>query len=109
MLNHLLSYLLQLRTYRPFSTNTDPEGAGGRARQKTFYGTMILQKSPVARTVHHWFKAFLLVPSAVGEHHARTVLGCTVPTRLEAIAVFAFWIVNIVLCCVDISAFPGNL
>lgn len=60
-------------------------------------------------TAHHWVRANFIIPAAFGSHHQRLFWWCTIPTRMETTVVLAFWILNLVLCCVGYEIFWPNL
>lgn len=45
----------------------------------------------------HWVRTYLIQPPAFGTHHARLLGWCTIPLRLPALVVVAYWILTIVL------------
>ncbi|CAG8953908.1 hypothetical protein HYFRA_00010869 [Hymenoscyphus fraxineus] len=54
-------------------------------------------------------KRYITVPATFGFTHAQNIKWCTVPTRIQSIAIAAFVIFNIVLCSVSYHVFEYNL
>ncbi|EFQ98298.1 ferric-chelate reductase [Nannizzia gypsea CBS 118893] len=57
----------------------------------------------------NWVQTHVAIPSVFGSYHLRTLYGCDIPTRLEAIVIFSYWLIIAVLCCVNYELFVGNL
>ncbi|KAK6381382.1 hypothetical protein LTS17_004439 [Exophiala oligosperma] len=57
--------------------------------------------SPLYGGVQHWIRANLTTPAAFGSKHQRRSWFGTVPTRIEAIVVTAFYLLVATLCCVS--------
>ncbi|KAF1350172.1 ferric reductase NAD binding domain-containing protein [Delphinella strobiligena] len=45
----------------------------------------------------HWVRTYLIQPPAFGTHHARLLGWCTIPLRLPALVIVAYWILTIIL------------
>ncbi|DAA74355.1 TPA_exp: putative Ferric-chelate reductase (Fre2) [Trichophyton benhamiae CBS 112371] len=56
-----------------------------------------------------WIQTHLTIPSTFGSYHLRTLYGCDMPTRIEAIVIFSYWLIIAILCCVNYDLFAGNL
>jgi ferric-chelate reductase len=69
----------------------------------------LTQKSTVVTSINHWIRTYLIIPAAFGTHHQRLFWWCVIPTRMEAVMVAAFWILNLVMCCVSYEIFSPNL
>ncbi len=63
----------------------------------------------VVKSIHHWLRANVIIPAAFGSHHNRPLLWSTIPTRMETIVVASFWILTLILCCVNYLIFWPNL
>ena len=68
-----------------------------------------------ARWPHHisslysWISQQVVIPSAFSPYRRELLFGCTIPTRLESFVVLSYWIVSLILCCVNYRGFEGNL
>lgn len=51
----------------------------------------------------------VILPPIFGDSHRRTLWGFFVPTRIQALIVYSFWIVSLVLCSVNYRTFKGNM
>ena len=71
--------------------------------------TAISRLPPWAKSVSKWCKTHLTLPSVFDDYHRRTLLGCTIPTRLEGLVLLSFWALNLILCCIDYRGFEGNV
>ncbi|KAF7158180.1 hypothetical protein CNMCM5623_002846 [Aspergillus felis] len=89
MLNNLLSTMVHYRLARQV---IDVEGE----RSASKHGPL--------KVIHHWVKAKLIIPAAVGSHHQRLLGIVTLPTRLETIVVCCYWALNLILCAVSYEA-----
>lgn len=83
---------------KPFEHSSDLERA-----------TSILESAPKAGTLSRWINTNLIIPTAFGTRHQRPRWACTIPTRMETLIVAAFWILNLILCCVTYEIFWPNL
>jgi hypothetical protein len=63
---------------------------------------------PVIRLMNS-FTTNLIIPPVFGSHHQVPKFSFIIPTRLEAIIVYGYWTVTLILCSVHILAFQGNL
>ena len=54
-------------------------------------------------------RAHLVLPSVIATYRRRLLYGFTVPTRIEAFVVWAYWIISLILCSVNYKTFKGNL
>lgn len=61
------------------------------------------------RRYWNWFDRNIVLAFTFGNHHQRKLWGCTIPTRMVSIVVGIYWILNLILCAVNIDAFAGNL
>jgi hypothetical protein len=57
----------------------------------------------------HWIKTHVIIPSSFGTYHRRLLYGFSVPTRIEAFIIWAYWAISLILCAVNIRTFEGNL
>ncbi|KIV87606.1 hypothetical protein PV11_03140 [Exophiala sideris] len=71
--------------------------------------TEIAGRRPLWSLVDHWTRRALIIPTACGIHGQRYWPWITVPTRLEAIVVVAFYILVLIICCVSYEIFWPNL
>ncbi|KAK6379383.1 hypothetical protein LTS17_006301 [Exophiala oligosperma] len=51
-------------------------------------------------SIHHWFRAHIIIPATYGSYHSRPLLWSTIPTRMETIVVSCFYVMTFILCCV---------
>ncbi|KAF5862206.1 hypothetical protein ETB97_011911 [Aspergillus alliaceus] len=63
--------------------------------------------TPLA-AIYHWVATYVLIPSPQPSR-GRRLLWWTFPTRIEAIIVFLFWLLSIVLSSVSYRIFPDNI
>ncbi|KAJ5779914.1 hypothetical protein N7457_005074 [Penicillium paradoxum] len=81
-----------------------------RALESNIYPlTRMLENTPWVGTGLHWIDTHLIVPSPLATTKRRYLLGCTFPTRAEALIVMGFWMISIVLSVVGYEIFPGNI
>lgn len=76
------------------ASKVDAEGARAKVR-------------PLVKLARRVETHVTLVP-IFGSHHRRLLLGCHVPTQLEAFVIYGYWVVSFVLCCVNYRTFTGN-
>ncbi|RVX66609.1 hypothetical protein B0A52_09360 [Exophiala mesophila] len=100
--NRFISHILASRSIRK---TIDIEGEAPASSPRTGLSRLL---SPFV-SVHHWFRANLIIPAAFGSHHQRLYYWCSIPTRMETIILTLFWILNFVLCCVSYDIFEQNL
>ncbi|KAI9932327.1 hypothetical protein ASPWEDRAFT_182854 [Aspergillus wentii DTO 134E9] len=72
-----------------------------------FYHHLNIRPRSFVRSIYHCIQTHLLVPAPLS--HGRTFLWCTLPTRIEAIIVILYYIINTILSCISYPVFPGNL
>lgn len=58
---------------------------------------------------YSWIHTNLVLPSSLGSYHQRLWWWCTIPTRMITLVVASFWILSLVLSCVNYRGFEGNL
>lgn len=63
--------------------------------------------NPIA-TFYHWSRLYVIIPAALGRHHQRRLMWCTIPKRLDLLIVIGFWALIIILNCVSYGTFHGN-
>lgn len=102
MINRLSNYILQRRCV---SSTKDVESTTSSTKARTS------TSGPFAaiQSIHHWIRANLIIPAAFGSHHQRLLWWCNIPTRMETVIVTAFWILNLILCCISYDIFYPNL
>ncbi|OJD11947.1 hypothetical protein AJ78_07380, partial [Emergomyces pasteurianus Ep9510] len=61
------------------------------------------------RWLHHWIRAYFIIPAAFGTHHQRLFYWCSIPTRVETIVIVIFYVLSLALTCVGHDIFKGNL
>lgn len=61
------------------------------------------------RHITTWARKHLITPSMLPPYHIQPLLGCTVPTRLEFIIIYLYYVISIVLCAVNYRGFEGNI
>lgn len=62
--------------------------------------------------VWHWIRTHLIIPAGLAplaESHQRRVLWHTIPRRLDLVIVFLWWVLTIILSCVDYNSFSGDI
>lgn len=64
---------------------------------------------PLLSNAYHILRTHLIVPAAFKWIQKGSILMNRSPTRLEVLATAAFYILNIILCAVNIKSFQGNL
>lgn len=55
----------------------------------------------------YWSRTYLTTPSAIGTHRARLFYWCTIPTRIEALVVVAYWVLSLVFVSVGYVYYTG--
>lgn len=83
-------------------SSSDIEGSPAVSRRKS---------SGISRSLHaarFWVQKHLVIPSVLAPYRRQPLLWCSVPTRMEGFIVAAFWIISIVLGCVNYQVFVGN-
>lgn len=85
-------------TVKPYSSVKDLEG------------TAPSRESPPS-TLVHWLRTHLIIPATISSHpfHQKMFMWNTIPKRLDMLIVAGFWIVSILLGCVDYLSFNGNI
>lgn len=89
IISQLCSTLLPASTSRP-----DTEGARAKVR-------------PFAKFTH-WINTHFILAPIFGNRHRRLLLGCQVLTRLQAFVIYGYWLLSLILCCVNYRTFKGN-
>lgn len=56
-----------------------------------------------------WFKKHIAIPATFGYRCAQNIGWCTVPPRIQSLTIFAFVLLNVVLCSISYRVFEGNL
>ncbi|KAH9866794.1 hypothetical protein J1614_008487 [Plenodomus biglobosus] len=56
-----------------------------------------------------WLKQYITTPAAFGDRCSRPYGWCTIPPRVQSLTIFAFVVVNIVLCSCSYRLTDGNL
>ena len=82
------------------SSRSRSDVAGGASR------TIALP--PPVNAAWQWVRAHFVIPSALMTYHRRPLFAWQIPTRIEALVVIMYWIISLVLCCVNYNAFEGN-
>jgi hypothetical protein len=82
-------------------TGPDPEKVRTQKRKAHILDPLIRGMS--------YFTTYLIIPPVFGSKHQVPTFFFIIPTRLEAIAVYGYWAVSIILSSVHILAFQGNL
>ncbi|KAH6692727.1 ferric reductase NAD binding domain-containing protein [Plectosphaerella plurivora] len=65
--------------------------------------------SHVLGQVNAWIRKHITTPSILPPYHTQSFFGCTIPTRLEFIVIYLYWVISIVLCAVHYRGFEGNI
>ncbi|KAK2831891.1 hypothetical protein FQN49_007066, partial [Arthroderma sp. PD_2] len=106
------SILLLGMLYNSYNWVFFPRLRGNKGDLEDSYALTRGHSSWFLKPLHHlfsWIRTHLIIPSAFGSYHSRTIAGCDIPTRMEAVVIFCFWLITTVLCCVNYNLFPGNL
>lgn len=89
---------------RPSPSSIGPEDTGiADSREKP------TEKNRPFVSMYSWIRKNLITPSALPPYRRQPLFGCTIPTRIEVFIVLSYWIVSLVLCCVNYRGFKGNL
>ncbi|CAK7219843.1 hypothetical protein SCUCBS95973_003958 [Sporothrix curviconia] len=54
-------------------------------------------------------RKYVLTPSSMPPYHQQRFMGCTIPTRAESFVVLSYWIVTIILSCVNYHGQADNI
>ncbi|CZT45702.1 uncharacterized protein RSE6_06034 [Rhynchosporium secalis] len=60
-------------------------------------------------TPYIFLKKYITVPATFGYRRAQNVGWCTIPTRVQSLAIVAFVVMNVVLCSCSYWTFEGNM
>ncbi|PVH69696.1 ferric reductase like transmembrane component [Cadophora sp. DSE1049] len=60
-------------------------------------------------TPYTLLKRYITVPATFGYKRSQNVWWCTIPTRVQSLAIGAFIVINIVLCSCSYRVFPNNI
>lgn len=101
---HNLVTQIQERRLGPPQPTVEDNGASDTRRTST-----TTQGAGAGTRAYAWLRKYVITPSSLPPYHRQVVFGCTIPTRLQSIVIYAFWILNIVLCAIDYRGFKGNL
>ncbi|KAJ5729652.1 FAD-binding 8 [Penicillium malachiteum] len=69
------------------------------------------KKNPIA-SVYHAFRTYIMTPATfapASDRHQQLWWSHAIPKRFDALIVFGFWAVSIILGCVNYESFVGNL
>ncbi|KAK0111110.1 hypothetical protein ONS95_001487 [Cadophora gregata] len=66
-------------------------------------------RSSIFDTTYTLFKQHITVPATFGHRRSQNIGWCTIPTRVQSLAIGAFIIVNIVLCSCSYRVFENNI
>jgi hypothetical protein len=69
--------------------------------------TLIANDNPLA-IANTWWKKNFIIPPIFGTRRRQLYYNFSVPTRLEAIVIFTYWILSLMLCAANYRAFEGN-
>lgn len=97
MFNRVIAHLSGLR----YSNSIDMEVAARTNNTK--------KRSDPILSAQLWVQKHLTIPPVFGSYHQERLWTCAVPTRLESLILAAYWILNLVLCCVTYEVFYPNL
>ncbi|EEQ27743.1 hypothetical protein McanMca71_000242 [Microsporum canis] len=100
MLNNFCSWVI----FRQLKRNRDDLEGNNAITHKNISGFL----KPL-RYMSSWIRTHLTIPSAFGSYHLRTLYGCDMPTRIDSIVIFSYWLIITILCCVNYELFAGNL
>ncbi|KAF2009490.1 hypothetical protein BU24DRAFT_379912 [Aaosphaeria arxii CBS 175.79] len=94
---HLIQHL-RTQEWQPISSGEDDVERHSPARHHA------LLSSP-----YTLLKRYILVPATFGYRCSQNVGWCTVPPRIQSCTIFAFVLLNTILCVVNYQAFTGNM
>lgn len=94
----LRNLLQQVQIRSTSSTRSDVED----------FGSADLHRPLSIDKAGYWSRTYFTTPSALGTYRARPLFWCTIPTRIEAIVIVAYWILSIVLCGVGYVYYTGK-
>lgn len=60
-------------------------------------------------TPYLWLERYVTVPATFGYKRSQNVGWCTIPTRVQSLAIAAFVLVNVVLCSCSYRVFENNI
>lgn len=100
-LHRLIEFINESRL--PPSSNSPEDIGSADSREKS---TARAQK---IANLYSWINKHLLTPSTLPPYRRQLLFGCTIPSRIESLVVFSYWVINFVLCCVNYRGFKGNL
>jgi hypothetical protein len=63
----------------------------------------------IGNVLPQWLHKYLVLPPLFGSRRQERLWTFAVPTRLETIIIFSYWLLNLVLCCVTYEIFWPNL
>ncbi|KAJ5114256.1 hypothetical protein NUU61_000015 [Penicillium alfredii] len=71
-----------------------------------YASTHPLEQLPWIGTVYSWVQTYLITPAPLATQD-RNLLGCVYSTRAEALVVFGFWVITMILSVLGYRTFPG--
>jgi hypothetical protein len=54
-------------------------------------------------------KRYVVIPATFGYRCSQKLGWCTIPPRIQSLAIFAFVLLNVIFCCTNYRVFEGNL
>ena len=87
------------------SVTTQPDVEDGGSQERT---NINKTKNPI-ESAYDWTRTHFTMPGMIPDRHKQLTWGCTFPTRADAFVIGSFWLVSLLLCCVNYDAFQGNL
>ncbi|KAH7381933.1 ferric reductase like transmembrane component-domain-containing protein [Cadophora sp. MPI-SDFR-AT-0126] len=67
------------------------------------------RKRSIFDTPYTLLKRYITVPATFGYKRSQNIGWCTIPTRVQSLAIGAFILINIVLCSCSYRVFPNNI
>jgi hypothetical protein len=56
-----------------------------------------------------WIRKHIITPSVLPPYHTQSFFGCTVPTRLEFLVIYLYYVTSLILCAIHYRGFEGNI
>ena len=97
MFNHAITHFSSSKTFKNVDTEVATRSGGMKKRYNPLQSAQL------------WAQKYLTIPPLFGSYRQERLWTCAVPTRLETIVLAAYWILNLVLCCVTYEIFYPNL
>ncbi|TVY91322.1 putative ferric reductase transmembrane component [Lachnellula willkommii] len=97
IIDRLINFLLSMRNSEASDQQRAIEAQSARRSHSTVFSK-----------TYRWFQANLILPPAIGTHHQRYLFGFTMPTRIVALIIIAYYIWSILICTISYDVFYPN-